>query len=421
MHRLFSRLNAFLAELQRRRVYRVVAVYCVAIFVVLQLADVAFEPLGVADVWFVLLLAVSVAGLPVAAALGWMYDLTEAGVRRTGPEESPPSRTWLRIWVPTLVAGLLAGATLGMTAWWIRGNGEATAAVVEEVAEERFGGGSEAAPESPPDVPELDARRIAVLYFDDHSPGGDMGYLAAGLSEALADELGAVAGLEVVPHLVVRPFRERAVPLDSVVRRLGVGSVVAGSVAGGEDGVRATIRLLDGRSSRLLHSRVVEGSLEDLFAFQDSVAATVGRALRRHLGQEIRLRDARQGATSPEAWTTYRRALELLAAEERFRQQDAADPRAILLRADSMLSVAVRLDPRWLQPGLARVRVACELATLLGPHPGALDARWARQALQRVDRTLADRFEKPGAQFIVQVFAGNGFLFLSGEPGRDVP
>ena len=44
---------------------------------------------------------------------------------------------------------------------------------------------------APPD--RYDPRRIAVLYFDDQSPGGDLGYLAAGLTGELIDQLGGVA------------------------------------------------------------------------------------------------------------------------------------------------------------------------------------------------------------------------------------
>ncbi|HSH45754.1 MAG TPA: BTAD domain-containing putative transcriptional regulator, partial [Longimicrobiales bacterium] len=44
----------------------------------------------------------------------------------------------------------------------------------------------------------LDPRRIAVLFFDDHSPSQELGPAAAGFTEALIHELDQVSGLEIL-------------------------------------------------------------------------------------------------------------------------------------------------------------------------------------------------------------------------------
>ena len=44
----------------------------------------------------------------------------------------------------------------------------------------------------------LDLRRIAVLYFDDLSRNGELGYLADGLTEAVIDNLAQVRTLDVI-------------------------------------------------------------------------------------------------------------------------------------------------------------------------------------------------------------------------------
>src|SRR6187402_2744267 len=72
-----------LAELRRRRVLRALGAYAVAGWLLLQVADATFEPLGLA-LWVqkALIIAV-VAGIVPAAILAWIYDLTRHGVVRT--------------------------------------------------------------------------------------------------------------------------------------------------------------------------------------------------------------------------------------------------------------------------------------------------------------------------------------------------
>jgi TolB-like protein len=49
--------------------------------------------------------------------------------------------------------------------------------------------------------------------------------VAAGLTEDLIDQLGAVAALTVVSPNGVRPYRGRAIRPDSLARDLGVGTM----------------------------------------------------------------------------------------------------------------------------------------------------------------------------------------------------
>src|SRR6202008_3448440 len=74
-----------------------------------------------------------------------------------------------------------------------------------------------------------DPRRIAVLYFDDHTPGGGMRYLAEGLTEDLTQQLGQVGALQVASLSAVKPSRAGHQPLDSLVSRLRLGTLVEGS------------------------------------------------------------------------------------------------------------------------------------------------------------------------------------------------
>lgn len=77
---------------------------------------------------------------------------------------------------------------------------------------------------------QYDPRRVAVLFLDDLTSDRHLEHLAAGITADLIDQLDEVDGLEVIPMNGVKPYRDGRVPLDSVVQRLRVGSVVAGTV-----------------------------------------------------------------------------------------------------------------------------------------------------------------------------------------------
>jgi TolB-like protein/Flp pilus assembly protein TadD len=71
------------AELKRRRVYPVIAAYAVGAFILLQLGEITFVPLGLPNWVMVSLIAVVIAGFPVAIVVAWIFDITPSGIRRT--------------------------------------------------------------------------------------------------------------------------------------------------------------------------------------------------------------------------------------------------------------------------------------------------------------------------------------------------
>jgi TolB-like protein len=70
-------------EARRRKVFRTAAYYLVGAWVLLQVCDVVFPILGVPDQALKLVLAGAIAGFPVALMIGWKYDITPRGIRRT--------------------------------------------------------------------------------------------------------------------------------------------------------------------------------------------------------------------------------------------------------------------------------------------------------------------------------------------------
>jgi TolB-like protein len=352
-------LRGLLEQLRVRKVYRVGAVYAMAAFVVLQVADVALAPLGVPDWAFALLVLAVVVGFPVAIALAWTFEITPEGVKPEqgeGLSELLGSSLWPRLAVTALVSAVSVG--VGWAAWqvWVRPAETPTSLTVVT---------------DRPDPLHFDPRRIAVLYFDDHSPGGDLGYLAAGLTEGLIHELASVPVLEVVSRNGVKPFRARDIPLDSIVQTLRAGTIVEGSVTHSAGLVRATVQLVDGLTGRHIDSRVVDHPETELLALQDSLARTVSRLLRERLGVEIESRESRLGTASPEAWQLLLRARERLDQYERAWRDDPTAGERILLRADEALQRAIEVDPEYVDAWLERGQIARRLGFLIATLPGS--------------------------------------------------
>jgi DNA-binding SARP family transcriptional activator/TolB-like protein len=207
-------------------------------------------------------------------------------------------------------------------------------------------------------APRYDPRRVAVLYFDDHSPGGELGYLASGLTEMLIHELSQARALDVVSRNGVKPYRDRAVAFDSLAADLRAGTVVEGSVQRSGERVRVTVQLIDANTQAHLESRTVEHAAGDLFALQDAVAREVSGFLRRRVGRSIRLREMERRAASPAALELVLRAVE--ARERAWEMARSPHPRdvgaalRVLAGADSLLVRAAALDPRWAEPAVQR-------------------------------------------------------------------
>ena len=214
--------------------------------------------------------------------------------------------------------------------------------------------------------PILDPRRIAVLYFDDHSVDRSLGYLANGLTESLIHELSAVPAIEVVSRNGVKPFRDRAVPLDSIAGSLRVGSIVEGSIQRSGNRIRVTAQMVDATNGRPLESATIEREMEDLFKLEDDLAREVASMLRKRIGREVRIRETIAATSSSAARALVFRADKLrddasalLAGSD---SNNISRGMVLLKSADSLLASAERADPKWIGPIIARGWVAMDAA-----------------------------------------------------------
>jgi len=120
---LAVRLQHFIDELSRRHVARVLVAYAVAVFGALQGADVIVTRLSLPPQWMTWIVAVCLAGLPVAGVLAWIFDWTRQGIVRTAPISADQRAILAKGRRRRRRRLALAGCALALTAaigaiWW---------------------------------------------------------------------------------------------------------------------------------------------------------------------------------------------------------------------------------------------------------------------------------------------------------------
>jgi eukaryotic-like serine/threonine-protein kinase len=242
---------------------------------------------------------------------------------------------------------------------------------------------------------DLQANRVAVLYFNDQSRDSSLRYLADGLTEALIDQLSPIRALDVVSRNGVAPFRGRDVPRDSIARALGATTLVAGEVEPAGTRARVTVRLVDGPSGAEVKHQSFELPLGAPLAIRDSLVNQAALFLRERLGDEVRLREQRAGTTSVDAWILLQRAQKTQKDAAASSGSDLAAAAARYATADSLLDQAEHADPQWIDPIIERARVAYQRSQL-EREPRDAD-KWLTIGLGHANRALATQPQNPDA------------------------
>lgn len=215
-----SFFSRFLGELHRRKVLRVAASYAIVAWLLLQVAEVTFEPLHVPDWVMTMVVLLAIIGFPIALVLAWAFDITPDGIEK---------------------------------------DGEDAAADTEAVS----------APHP----------SIAVLSFDDMSPEQDQEYFCDGIAEEILNRLVRIDKLGVAARTSSFRFKGQNVDIGAIARELNVSTILEGSVRKTGKRLRVTTQLINASDGYHLWSESYDRELEDVFEIQEEIAASVAAAL----------------------------------------------------------------------------------------------------------------------------------------------
>ncbi|MGH7562603.1 MAG: protein kinase domain-containing protein [Gemmatimonadales bacterium] len=137
----------------------------------------------------------------------------------------------------------------------------------------------------PAPPPPRGERSLAVLPFANASAEPDTEYLSDGITEELINALANVDGLRVSSRTAVFPLKGQTESGRTLGQRLGVETVLEGSVRRSGGRIRITPQLTDVADGRLIWSERFDREMGDVFALEEEIARTIVAALRtRFLG-----------------------------------------------------------------------------------------------------------------------------------------
>jgi TolB-like protein len=156
-----------------------------------------------------------------------------------------------------------------------------------------------------------DTPSIAVLPFTNMSGDPEQQYFSDGITEDIITELSRFTALEVVARNSTFVYRDQAVDVSEVGRKLGARYLLEGSLRKAGNRIRLTAQLIDVQSGMHLWAERYDRELEDIFAIQDELVHAIVAALAGRLRDADAKRSLMKPPDSLAAYDCYLRALDL--------------------------------------------------------------------------------------------------------------
>ena len=352
---------SLIAELKRRKVFKVGAAYLVVGWLVIEVASTILPQFNGPD-WAPRLVTLLVAlGLLIALVMAWVFDVTPEGIK------VDVSRAGSKRMIS--VAAVLAALVLG---WYSHGASKAPTS--SSAADTRVATAPlTAAPSSA--LAAASDNSIAVLPFANTSGKPDEDYFSDGLSEDLITALAQFDQLKVIGRYSAFKFRDSKEDSKTIGSKLGVAHLLQGSVRHAGNTVRVNLELINASDGSALWSQHYDRPYKDLFKLQDEITAAVAGALKAKLidGAQAAAQSDRPPNGRLDAYAAYLQGRFLV------RRGTEADRR----EAIAQYNTAIRLDPDY---ALAHAELSRSLTTLASLYSSGADAT----ALYAKSRAQAD-------------------------------
>lgn len=320
------------SELRRRNVLRMAAVYLVAAWLVMQVAEVV---IGLANLpqWIgPAVLGLLTVGFPIALVFSWFYELTPEGVSLEKDVEPDKSITRItRRRIDIIIVSLLCAAVilLAYDKWWT---------------------------EIPAD------QSIAVLPFESISPGDDSAaFLAVGIQDDLLTRLSRLGAFKVISRTSVERYRNVDKSIPRIGAELGVSRILEGGVQREGDNIRVNVQLIDAATDEHVWAETFDRQLtkNNVLAIQGDIVEAIVSQLQANLTPRETHELAQMPTNNLAAYTAY------------LDGKHKADVESVesLHAAIESFQAAVNLDPDF---ALAYVGLADAYLTLSANFKGGL-------------------------------------------------
>jgi TolB-like protein/DNA-binding XRE family transcriptional regulator len=226
-------------------------------------------------------------------------------------------------------------------------------------------------------------KSIAVLPFKDLTRDADNEYFCDGLAEELLSALAKIRGLFVVARASAFSFKGKDLDVREIGRRLGVDTLLEGSVKKSGARLRISVQLINAANGFQIWSERFERRMTDLFELQDEITLAIISELKVELLETDKQELVRRHLSDLEAYNLYLKG----------RFYWAQRPQGIN-KAIEFFQLAIDRDP---QSALPRAGLADCYATLGSWENGSLPpiiamakARAAANKAVELDERLAE-------------------------------
>lgn len=182
-------------------------------------------------------------------------------------------------------------------------------------------------------------RSVAVLPFRNMSADPEQEFFCDGIAEDIINDLTRIEGLRVAARTSSFSFKGVDIDIREICAKLNVTSILEGSVRKAGNKLRVTAQLINASDGYHIWSERFDRELDDVFAVQEEIAASVTQALKLKLSGAQKKKIARRSTENVEAYEYY------LKAREYFRQgaqgsQNSIKLFQLALEADSNYALA---------------------------------------------------------------------------------
>src|SRR5438552_3721763 len=299
-------MSGFFEEVQRRKVYRVAAAYIIAGGFIIQMVSAAFPAWELPNWSQRLVIALILAGFPIALIFAWIFDITPSGIERTSKIEPAVSSSRRR---RNLILLASSGLVISIAAGFF---------VLPRASAHKID------------------KSIAVLPFENLSDEKENAYFADGIQDDILTNLSKISDLKVISRTSVMLYRGRAPNVREIGKTLGVSTILEGSVRRSGNRVRVNVQLINTENDRHLWAEDYDRDLTDVFAIQTDLAQKIVNELRAKLSPTEKAQIEHRPTQNGEAYLAFVQAHDLLTRPDKFRSESE--------KAEQLFERATRLD-----------------------------------------------------------------------------
>jgi len=229
----------FWQELKRRKVVRVAIGYALVGWVLVQVSADIFPALLLPEWSTRLVVVLTLIGFPIALVLAWAFEVSPGGLRREASSAASGS-------APLITERFVP-------------RGKDTDSKPLELVDDRRG--------------------IVVLPFTNMSENSENEFFSDGVTEEILNLLARQPGLRVVSRTTSFTFKGSSLDIRAIADRLGVQTVLEGSIRRAGNRVRITAQLIDASNDAHVWSNSFDRELNDIFAVQAEIAHCIVDAM----------------------------------------------------------------------------------------------------------------------------------------------